>query len=153
MCKRLMIAATAFLLSVSAFSSVGAGEPVSVESLLNEMVDRYAVARYPEADFRLKQHSSYNRASKTPDDPEGWFNNKDNNTNDKHDSFIRIEENNGQKEWVLMDHQGPGAIVRTWMPWRNPKNGGAGINMKIYLDGSDEPALEGNMLACLMGRV
>ncbi|VGO19406.1 hypothetical protein SCARR_01464 [Pontiella sulfatireligans] len=151
MCKRLMIAATAFLLSVSAFSSVGAGEPVSVESLLNEMVDRYAVARYPEADFRLKQHSSYNRASKTPDDPEGWFNNKDNNTNDKHDSFIRIEENNGQKEWVLMDHQGPGAIVRTWMPWRNPKNGGAGINMKIYLDGSDEPALEGNMLGMFDG--
>ncbi|VGO11772.1 hypothetical protein PDESU_00318 [Pontiella desulfatans] len=131
--------------------AVQANEPVTIESLLTEMIDRDSVARYPAADFRLKQHSSYNRASKTPDEPEGWFNNKDNNTSDKHDSFIRIEENNGQKEWVLMDHEGPGAIVRTWMPWRNPKNGGTDINMKIYLDGSDTPALEGNMLGMFDG--
>ena len=32
-------------------------------------------------------------------------------------NFIRTEENSGQKEWVLMDHRGAGAIVRTWMPW------------------------------------
>jgi hypothetical protein len=128
-----------------------AADTVSVESLLNEMVDRESVARFPEQNFRLKQHSSYNRASKTPDDPKGWFSNKDNNTSDKDTSFIRIEENDGQKEWVMMDHEGPGAIVRTWMPWRNPKNGGTDINMKIYLDGSDEPALEGNMLGMFDG--
>jgi hypothetical protein len=136
--------------ALSAFA-VQAKEPVSIESLLTEMVDRESVARFPTQDFRLKQHSSYNRAAKTPDDPTGWFNNKDNNTSDKDTSFIRIEENNGQKEWVLMDHEGPGAIVRTWMPWHNPKQAGSDVNMRIYLDGSDQPALEGNMLGMFTG--
>ncbi len=131
--------------------TAAAQTPVSIESLLSEMVDRESVARYPEADFRLKQHSSYNRASKTPDEPEGWFTNKDFNSKPDDRNFIRIEENNGRKEWVLMDHQGPGAIVRTWMPWRNPKHAGTDINMRIYLDGADEPALEGNMLGLFDG--
>jgi len=45
---------------------VQAVEPVSIESLLQEMIDRDAVASYPEKDFRLKQESSYNRASTSP---------------------------------------------------------------------------------------
>lgn len=128
-----------------------AQETVTIESLLSEMVDHDSVARFPEQDFRLKQHSSYNRASKTPDEPKGWFNNKDNNTGPDHDSFIRIEENNGRKEWVLMDHEGPGAIVRSWMPWRSKSQATTDIHMRIYLDGSDEPALEGNMLSMFDG--
>ena len=128
-----------------------AGGLVSTESLLSEMVDRDSVARYPEKGFRLKQHSSYNRASKTPDDPEGWFTNKDFNSKPGDHNFIRIEENNGKKEWVLMDHEGPGAIVRSWMPWRNAGKAGTDINMRIYLDGADEPALEGNMLGMFDG--
>jgi hypothetical protein len=131
--------------------AVPAQESVTIESLLTEMVDRDSVARYPKQGFRLKQQSSYNRASTSPDDPEGWFNNKDYNSNDKDANFIRIEENNGQKEWVLMDHQGPGAIVRTWMPWHNSKNAGSDITMRIYLDGADEPVLEGNMLGMFDG--
>jgi hypothetical protein len=128
-----------------------AAETVSIESLLTEMVDRDSVARFPAQDFRLKQSSSYNRASKTPDEPQGWFNNKDNNTTDKDTSFIRIEENKGQKEWVLMDQQGPGAIVRSWMPFRSTKKPNTGIQIKIYLDGATEPALEGNMLGLFNG--
>eukprot|EP00903_Cladosiphon_okamuranus_P003953 g3951.t1 len=128
-----------------------AGEPVSIGSLLQEMVDRDHVARFPENDFRLKQESSYNRASKSPDDPEGWFNNKDNNTGPKDDSFIRIDEKNGEKEWVLMDHKGAGAIVRTWMPFRSFGRPSTKIRIRIYLDGSEEPALEGNMLGLLDG--
>ena len=50
---------------------------ITIESLLNEMVDRDAVARFPQSDYRLKQQSSYNRASVTPEDAEGWFINKD----------------------------------------------------------------------------
>ncbi|WP_372726258.1 DUF2961 domain-containing protein, partial [Novipirellula sp.] len=142
-----------FISAVMALSTLAAQsqEPVSIESLLQEMVDRDAVARYPENDFRLKQHSSYNRASTTPDDPKGWFNNKDNNTSDKDKCFVRVEENNGRKEWVLMDHEGPGAIVRTWMPWRGHSNASTDINLRIYLDGADEPVLEGNMLSMFDG--
>lgn len=50
-----------------------AGEPITIESLLTELIDRDAVARFPQPDFRLRQQSSYDRLSKTPDDPDGWF--------------------------------------------------------------------------------
>jgi hypothetical protein len=139
---------------LAALSSVAfaASDPVSIESLLKEMVDRDSVARFPEQEFRLKQHSSYNRASKTPDEPDGWFANQDFNPKrlNTH-NFIRVEENNGRKEWVLMDHQAPGVIVRTWMPWLNQKKPGTNITMRIYLDGAEEPVLEGNMLGLFDG--
>ncbi|MGJ8654512.1 MAG: glycoside hydrolase family 172 protein [Opitutaceae bacterium] len=149
--KKLTPIILSVLLTSVGMQSVLAEQAVSIDSLLHEMVDRDSVARYPEKNFRLKQHSSYNRASKTPDEPNGWFNNKDNNTGPDHDSFIRIEENNGRKEWVLMDHQGPGAIVRSWMPWRSKTQATTDSTMRIYLDGSDEPVLEGNALSMFDG--
>lgn len=124
---------------------------ITIESLLNEMVDRDVLARFPQTDFRLKQESSYNRASISPEDPEGWFTNKDLNRVDTDHNFIRIEEINGQKEWVLMDHDGPGTIVRTWMPFRGAANPNTDIRIRFYLDGSIEPVLEGNMLGLLNG--
>ena len=128
-----------------------ASDSVSVESLLHEMVDRDSVARFPRFDFRLKQHSSYNRASKTPGNEKGWFNNKDNNTSDKDNNFIRVEENNGNQEWVLMEDDGPGAIVRTWMPFPNAGKPDTNSLIRIYLDGDTEPTLEGNMLGLFNG--
>ncbi|MBU2950900.1 DUF2961 domain-containing protein [Tamlana agarivorans] len=124
---------------------------VSMSSLLNEMIDRDILARFPQKDFRLKQSSSYNRASKNPKDSIGWFTNHDMNPRETDTNFIRVEENNGIKEWVLMDHQGPGAIVRTWMPVRSLKRFETTSIIKIYLDGATEPTLEGNMLNLLNG--
>ncbi|QEG24892.1 glycoside hydrolase family 172 protein [Mariniblastus fucicola] len=139
-------------LAFALFSSVVMAQTsVSIESLLEEMVDRDAVARFPTNNFRLKQHSSYNRASKSPDEPKGWFANHDYNRSPKDKNFIRIEEKDGKKEWVLMDHTGAGAIVRSWMPWQNQTKPGSNITMRIYLDGSDEPAFEGNMLGMFDG--
>ena len=119
---------------------------VSIESLLGEMVDRDSIARYPQQNFRLKQASSYNRASKTPDDPKGWFNNIDRN-----EQVVRIDEKDGKQEWVLMDHTGPGAIVRSWMPWHTQLKSGSDITLRIYLDGEETPALEGNLLGMFDG--
>ena len=127
-------------------SNAKSDNPVSIESLLNDMIDRDSIAIYPAQNFRLKQASSYNRESKTPDEPKGWFANKDFNNH-----FIRIDEKNGQQEWVLMDHTGPGAIVRTWMPWHNQLESGSPITMRIYLDGEEQPTLEGNMLSMFDG--
>ncbi|MDB4766352.1 DUF2961 domain-containing protein [bacterium] len=110
------------------------------------MVDRDSIARYPKHNFRLKQASSYNRASKTPDDPKGWFNNKDHSG-----QVIRVDEKDGKQEWVLMDHTGPGAIVRTWMPWRNQLKPGSENTMRIYLDGEEEPVIQGNPLSLFDG--
>tara|TARA_R110002126_G_scaffold22865_4_gene81079 strand:- start:225 stop:1895 length:1671 start_codon:yes stop_codon:yes gene_type:complete len=128
-------------------------DAVSISSLLNEMIDRDALTKFPTKDFRLKQESSYNRASTTPIDTVDWFMNQDFNrkNNEEDRNYIRIEEVNGQKEWVLMDHQGPGAIVRTWMPFLNAKTPTTTSIIKIYLDGAKEPVLRGNMLGVLNG--
>ncbi len=150
--KPWLVIAAIFLIDLN---SAGAQDPdrttVSVESLLAEMVNRDSVARFPETNFRLKQHSSYNRASTTPDEADGWFNNKDNNTTEKDHNFIRVEERDGKKEWVLMDHEGPGAIVRSWMPWRGQRRPGTDLEIRIYLDGEEEPVLSGNMLGLFDG--
>jgi hypothetical protein len=130
-------------------SAAQAGEPITIESLLTEMIDRDSVARFPETDFRLRQASSYDRLSKTPEDPDGWFANKDHTKN-----FVRVEENNGRQEWVIMDHHSPGAIVRTWMPDKQIPSGGktpVDTKIRIYLDGDDKPALEGHMLDLFNG--
>ncbi len=79
-------------------------------SLLDEMVDRDQIAKYPKQNFKLKQQSSYTRASKTVEDTIGWFNNID------RFEFVRFDTINGKPEWVLMDHGGPGAMARVWMP-------------------------------------
>lgn len=124
-----------------------ASEPITIESLLREMVDREALARFPETDFRLRQQSSYDRLSKTPDEPKGWFANKDNTKN-----FVRVEENGGRKEWVLIEDEGAGAIVRSWMPWRGQANPTTSSIIRFYLDGATEPAIEGNMFELFQGK-
>ncbi len=139
------------LLVFVALASCTKSNEITISSLLTEMTDRDAVTNFPQTDFRLKQSSSYNRASVSPEDSVGWFINHDFNSNDKDHNFIRIEENNGKKEWVLMDHEGPGAIVRTWMPLKNAKKPGTDIIIKFYLDGDTVPALKGNMLGLLDG--
>ena len=124
---------------------------VTIESLLNQMVDRDALARFPESNFRLKQQSSYNRASKTPEDTTGWFMNHDFNSKDTDHNFIRTEEKNGEKEWVLMEHFGPGAIVRVWSPFLKPDEQESDVTIRIYIDGNPEPVIEGNMLKLFNG--
>ncbi len=142
-------------LATSAFH-LQAGEPVTIESLLNEMIDRDSVAKFPKYDFRLKQHSSYNRESKTPEppkmEPTGWFANRDFNRGEKQTGrFIRTEKNNGQTEWVIMEDEGPGAIVRSWMPWRSQLSGETTTILRIYVDGASEPVIEGNQFELFQG--
>src|SRR5512137_2384071 len=51
---------------------------ISLESLLQEMTDRDAVARWPRPEYTCRQASSYDRKSRTPDAAAGWFANGDN---------------------------------------------------------------------------
>ncbi len=102
-------------------------DTVSLSSLLDEMVDRTAIARFPEPAWTLKQQSSYDRNSKSRD--EGWFSNHD------WSQYLREEENGGRKEWVIFDAQGPGAVVRWWL-FNTPEAG----HLRIYLDGNSEPS-------------
>ncbi|MBN2216103.1 MAG: DUF2961 domain-containing protein [Pirellulales bacterium] len=107
-----------------------AAAPVTLDSLLDEMTDRAALARFPDPAYTCKQASSYDRASKGPDQP-GWFANGDQS------QYIREETNNGRTEWVMMDAEGPGAIVRWWVTSGRYKG-----TIRIYLDGAAEPTIE-----------
>jgi hypothetical protein len=113
--------------------------PVTLASLLAEMTDRAAAARFPSPAYRCSQASSYDRASDDPDDHDTWFANADVS------QYMRAELNGERKEWVMMDRAGPGAVVRIWSA--NPK----GV-LRIYIDGATTPAIEAPMTDALGGK-
>jgi len=114
----------------------GAASPpprvVNFQSLLNEMIDRDAVARWPNPAFWCKQASSHDRRKTNPADPEGWHSNVD------YGQFIRTETNQDRQEWVIMEDAGPGAITRFWTPL-NPDLDQAMI--RFYFDDQSTPAI------------
>jgi hypothetical protein len=112
---------------------------VSVRSLLAEMVDRDCLPQLPEAPYTAGQASSYDRASIAPDKP-GWFANHD------FGMYVRTETNQGRKEYVMMDVDGPGAITR-W--WEGDHRSNAVI--RVYLDGASKPVIEENIEKLLSG--
>jgi len=129
------------LVVVSSISSAALAAPqdgIDFSSLLDEMVDREAFARFPAPSYTCRQFSSYDRKSVTADDHDGWFANADRG------QYLRVEENDGRKEWVMMDIDGPGAVVRIWSA--NPQG-----NLRVYLDGSTTPVIEGPMTELLGG--
>ncbi|SEL39439.1 glycoside hydrolase family 172 protein [Parapedobacter koreensis] len=95
-------------LFVLACSNEPSQQVTTLGSLLKEMTDFDAVAKYPSPVYTLKQASSHDRRSIAPDKP-GWFANTDYN------QFIREEKNDGRTEYVMLDAEGPGAIVRFWL--------------------------------------
>jgi hypothetical protein len=124
--------------AVLALTCGALAQTVSLPGLLEEMVDRGAIARVPEPWYTCAQASSYDRASVSPEDHETWFANGD------ADKYVRVEQVGLRREWVMMEADGPGAIVRIWSA--NPKG-----NLRIYLDGSATPAIEAPMTALLGG--
>lgn len=118
------------VLTVAATATADSAPPkVTYESLLREMIDAEAIARWPAPAYQCLQASSYDRAAKSPD--EDWFANADRG------QFLRSEENGERTEWVLMDADGPGAVVRFWSA--NPWDGGT---VRIYLDTQPDPVIE-----------
>lgn len=115
---------------------------ISLESLLNEMTDRMAITMYPKPEYQVRQFSSYDRKSVSPDSS-GWWANAD------YTQFIRAEENRGRREFVLFDADGPGAVVRWWMTFAG--EGASDGIVRIYFDDSDEPEVEANILEVLSG--
>jgi hypothetical protein len=118
---------------------------ITFESLLEEMVNRDSIARLPEPAYTCKQFSSYDRNSTEPGSPTWW-------ANWDRSYFVRIEEKNGRKEHVLMDTDGPGAVVRFWATWHGP-GGGEFSNgtMRVYLDRKAKPVIEGPMADLISG--
>ncbi|QGY47371.1 DUF2961 domain-containing protein [Maribellus comscasis] len=115
---------------------------VTLESLLDEMTDKTVLTRFPEEKYALKQFSSYDRKSVSPDDNNWW-------ANADYTQFLREEENNGRREFVLFDAEGPGAVVRYWMTFAG--DGASDGTLRLYIDGSEMPEVEGNVLEILSG--
>ena len=112
-------------------SSRAAASPVTLQSLLAEMVDREGVAKWPAPTCTLKQASSYDRAQTDPANPKTWHANND------HDQFIRVDTSDGRKEWVLMEATGPGVLTRLWVALPDDT---ANPGIRFYFDGSATPA-------------
>jgi len=120
-----------------------AGTAVSLETLLDEMADRSALSKLSHPAYVAKAATSYDRASKVNNPADGlyvetngrdwgkgWFANRD------FGHCIRREENAGRTESVIMEDEGPGAIVRWWAPACEK-----GM-IRVYLDGAATPVLE-----------
>ena len=141
--RLLCLLAASFLVQPVAHAQIQ--DIVTFESLLLEMTDPAKHARLRKPMFRCEQFSSYDRASVAPGE-EGWFANMDRS------HFLHTEERDGKTTCVLMDAPGPGAIVRFWGTWHGP-DGGPFTNgtLRIYLDGAEEPVIEGPMADVLSG--
>ena len=118
---------------------------ISFESLLEEMVDRDCLGRLPSPVYTCRQFSSYDRNSIEPGSATWW-------ANWDRSYFVRVEDNNGRKEHVLMDADGPGVIVRFWATWHGP-GGGEFSNgtLRVYIDKKAEPVVEGPMADLISG--
>ena len=113
------------------------------------MVDRGRLAEVPSPHYICRQFSSYDRDT-VAEGEEGWFANWDRS------QFVRVEESGGRKEYVMLDAEGPGAIVRIWGTWHGPR-GEDGLlpfsngTLRFYLDGEPEPVIEGPVADLISG--
>ena len=103
-------------------------ETITVEHLLNEMVDFENLAQRPDPFFKEAMASSYSREAHNGGD--AWFDNLDRG------GYVRTELNEGRTEHVLADLKGPGTITRFWSA--NPTNENV---TRFYFDGETEPRL------------
>lgn len=126
---------------VCLFFSCRSGEEITFNSLLQEMCNREALARFPDPVYSTGQFSSYDRASVIKD-TSSWYANWDRT------QFLRTESNKGRREFVLFDAEGPGAVVRFWATVGDYFDNGI---IRYYLDGDDVPVIEGELLKLISG--
>lgn len=146
MSKKIQLMAAAMLLFLPA--GMTKAQEVTMQSLLREMVDRESITEFSaELPYKTLQASSYNRASVSPDQP-GWFADSDGVF------CIRTEKNKkGETEWVLMEDNGPGAITKMWaVCFYYGLGDTTGANLKIYLDGEEEPTIFCNFFELVQGK-
>jgi len=119
---------------------------ISVLTLLPEMADLDHLTRLSSPAFVARQASSYDRRSRRPEDGDSWFANDDFATNSA-PNLVRVETGAaGERRYVLLDAQGPGAVVRLWTA--TPAG-----TLRLFIDDDPRPALEAPMGALLAGRV
>jgi hypothetical protein len=136
-----------FIIVLTTNCNEGRRYDVTFKSLLYEMGDRSVVTHWPDYEYKSLQTSSYNRKAITPDDHEGWFANRD------HGYDLGVEVNQGRKEALLLEHNGPGVITRIWTPYfyKNLKDR-VGKDIMFYLDGDTIPTIKTNFIDLVTGK-
>ena len=104
-------------------------DPISLETLLSEMVSFDEMTLFPDPYYTCHQASSYDRRSVSPDS--AYWGANDDGYQGGH--FIRVDTINGRIEKVMMDHKAPGVITRIWITSLDKK-----AKIKFYFNGSDE---------------
>ncbi len=130
----LLTSVAALLLSWTSFA-VAESAVVTFEDLVKQTAAKSVLCEYPVPAYTCKQASSYDRGSVAPNKP-NWFANNDSK------NFVRVERNanaDNREEWVLMDAEGPGAIVRFWIPGTNGHR--YTCKVYVYIDGAAEPTI------------
>jgi len=137
-----LIPACKLIILVSIFVCGCKRDRVTIDTLLTEMTSREHLTCIPAERYNLLQFSSHNRESVSPA-KEGWFANSDMSF------FMRVEENAGRREFVLLDAEGPGAIVRWWMTFYKAQNG----LIRVYIDNKPFPEIIGSPAEFLRGKL
>jgi Protein of unknown function (DUF2961) len=131
--------------SASVGGGIAASLPVDVNTLLDEMTALGRLAHRARDPFRTCMVSSYDRSSQVPDasndTPTDWYANHD------WGNYLGAEDGpRGARQFVLLDADGPGAIVRVWSA--TPAG-----TLRIYFDHAKIPALEVFVAEILSGQV
>ena len=118
-------------------------QSITMDSLLKEMTSLDWLAVAPGPAYTTRQFSSYDRNSTDPNvlTEKNWFANGDRG------QYLRKEKGGAGEEFVLMDADGPGVIVRFWSA--NANEGGI---VRVYIDGAEKPAVEMPLTDMLDGR-
>ena len=110
-----------------------AAAPITFASLVKELENPDALARFPDPPYKALRATSYNRESVAKDKP-GWFADSDGA------GFLREETNAGRHEWVIQEQPGPGCLTKFWTPYfYYDLQDHVGPNVRVYLDGASEP--------------
>ncbi len=132
--------ATGWIAMILLLLCTSCGRTITFSSLIREMTSRESLTYFPEQSYKHKQFSSHNPASVSPEE-KGWFANEDMS------HFIGVEQNEGRREFVMFDADGPGAIVRWWMTFYIASDG----IIRVYLDDDNDPVLSGRPDELLSG--
>lgn len=111
---------------------------VTEESLLRDYTDFERLLSVPENRYYTGQFSSFDRRSTKPGE-ESWFANGDAG------NFQAIERREGREERVLIDTNGPGAIMRIWSA--NPAG-----TLRFYIDDPTQASWTVDMAQLLGGK-
>ncbi len=138
--KRARYLMAAVLILFSAGSALG--DEITMEGLLDEMVDLERLARAFPDGSRMVQFSSYDRGSKIKDGETIYW-----HANVDLGQYLRGEKTARGYEYVMAEAEGPGALVRLWSA--NP----GGRTWRVYIDGSEEPVIEAKGKELLGGKI